>query len=80
MFLPVGFLMARRAERDQIFGSVIAQSATPLYVMDLKILHAPARLATPSISLQNFATEVAISFRIKFQTRPLGSDPHQSVT
>ena len=36
------FLMARRAERDQIFCSVIAQSAPPLNVMNLKILHSPA--------------------------------------
>jgi len=46
----MGILMARRAEGDQIFSSVIAQSASRLNVMDLKILHAPARLTTPTIS------------------------------
>jgi hypothetical protein len=61
----MGFLMARCAEGDQILGSVIAQSATPLNVMDLKIFHSPARLASPAISLQNFAAEQAISFRVK---------------
>ncbi len=76
----MGFLMARCAESDQILGSVIAQSAPRLNVMDLKIFHAPARLATPAISLQDFAAELAISFRIKPQAWPFGSDPSQSVT
>jgi len=57
--------MARRTEGDQVFGRVIAQSAPRLNVMDLKILHAPARLATPAVSLQDFLAELAISFRIK---------------
>jgi len=47
----MGLLMACCAESDQIFGSVIAESAPRLDVVDLKILHAPARLATPAISL-----------------------------
>ena len=67
----MGFLMARRAEGDQILGSVIAQSAPRLNVMDLKIFHPPARLATPAVSLQDFAAELAISFRIKPQAWPL---------
>ena len=72
--------MARCAEGDQILGNVIAESAPRLNVMDLKILHAPARLATPAISLQDFAAELAISFRIKPQARPFGTDSSQSVT
>jgi hypothetical protein len=78
--LSMGFLMARRAEGDQILGSVIAQSAPRLNVMDLKILHAPARLATPAISLQDFAAELAISFRLKPQPWALGADSFQNVT
>ena len=76
----MGFLMARRAEGDQILGSVIAQSAPRLNVMDLKIFHAPARLATPAVSLQDFTAELAISFRVKPQAGPLCTDPRQSVT
>jgi hypothetical protein len=76
----MGFLMTRCAEGDQIFGRVIAQSTPLQNVMDLKILHAPARLTTPSISLQDFPAELAISFRVKPQPWPLGSDPCQSVT
>jgi len=47
----MGLLMARCAESDQILGSVIAQSAARLNVMNLQTLHTPARLATPAISL-----------------------------
>jgi hypothetical protein len=47
----MGFLMARRAEGDQILGSGIAQSAWRLEVMDLKILNSSARLTAPAISL-----------------------------
>jgi hypothetical protein len=47
----MGFLMARRAEGDQILGSVIAQSASPLNMVDLKIFNISARLTTPAISL-----------------------------
>jgi hypothetical protein len=43
----MGLLMAQCAEDDQILGSVIAQSAPPLNVMDLKIFYPPERLTTP---------------------------------
>ncbi len=76
----MGFLMARFAEGDQILGSVIAQSAPPLNVMDLKIFHPPTPLASPAVSLEDFPAKLAISFRVKSQTRPLGPDASQSVT
>jgi hypothetical protein len=74
------FLMARRAEGDQVLGRVIAQSASRLNVMDLKAFHPPARLATPPISLQDLAAELAIGFWIKPQAGPFGTDASQSVT
>ncbi len=73
--IPMGFLMARCAEGDQILGRVIAQSAPRLNVMDLKILHPSACLATPAVSLQSFVAELTISFRIKPQAGSLGADP-----
>ena len=76
----MGFLMARRAKGNQIVGRVIAQSAPRLNVMDLKILHPTASLATPAVSLQDFAAQLAISSRIKPQAGPLRSDPLQNVT
>ena len=72
--------MARRAEGDQIFGPVIAQSASRLNVMDLKIFHSPAALATPPISVQDFAAELTISFRTEPQAGPFGAAASQSVT
>jgi hypothetical protein len=77
---PVGLLMARCAEGNQILGSVIAQSASRTNVMDLKILHAPAQLAAPAISLEDSSAELAIGFRIKPQAWPFCIDPSQSVT
>jgi hypothetical protein len=65
--MSVGILVALDTKNYQILGRVIAQSAPWLNVMDLKILHAPAPLATPSISLQAFTAELAISFRVKPQ-------------
>jgi hypothetical protein len=78
--LSMRFSVASSTKCHQVLGSVIAQSTPRLNVMDLKILEAPARLATPAISLQDFATEHAISFRVKPQAGPLCSDPCQSVT
>jgi hypothetical protein len=63
----MSLLMARRAEGDQILGRVIALSASWLNVVDLKIHHAPARLATPAVSLQDFTAELAISLGLKHQ-------------
>jgi hypothetical protein len=51
--LSMGFLVALGTKSHQILGSVIAQSAPWQNVMDLKIFHPPAPLASPAISLQN---------------------------
>jgi hypothetical protein len=59
----MGLLMARRAEDNQILCSVISQSAPRLNVMDLKILHSPAPLTTPS---KQVPTTVSV------RTRPAG--------
>jgi len=78
--LRMNLLMTRCAEGNQILGSVIAQSAAGLDVMDLKIFHTPTRLAAPAISLQDFVAELAISFKVKLQAWPSGTNPGQSVT
>jgi len=61
----VSVLVALGAKSYEILSRIIAQSAPPLDVMDLKTFHSPAGLATPAISLQDFLAELAISFRIK---------------
>jgi hypothetical protein len=73
-------LMARCAKGDQILGSVIAHSAPPLNVMDLKIFHSPARLASPAVSLQDFPAKLAISFRVKPQAWSFCTNLFQIVT
>jgi hypothetical protein len=70
--LPMRFLMAQHTEGDQILGRVIAEAASWLNVMDLKIFHASAPLASPAIPLQHFAAQQVISFRIKPQAGPFG--------
>ena len=49
--LPMGFLMAPCAKSYEILSRIIAQSAPGFEVMNLKTLDAPARLATPAVSL-----------------------------
>jgi hypothetical protein len=73
-------LMATGTKSYEILSCVIAQSAPPLDVMDLKMFHASARLASPAVSLQDFVAELAISFGLKPQAGALYSDPFQSVT
>ena len=80
MPLSMSFLVASSAKRYQILRRVVAQPTPPLQVMDLKIFHSPARLATPAVSLQDCTAQLAISFRVKSQPRPSGADPRQSAT
>jgi hypothetical protein len=49
-------------------------------VMDLKALHASAKLALPAIPLQDFPAVPAIGFMIKPQAGSLGMDPFQNTT
>src|SRR5580698_1845967 len=58
----------------------MAQSTPCQNLMDSRILHSPARLASPVVSLQDFLTELAISFMGKLQTGPSPADLNQSVT
>jgi hypothetical protein len=76
----MNLLVAADAKSYEIFYGIIPQMAPPQNVVDLKILHVPARLATPAISLQDFTAKLAISFRIKPQAGPLCTDPSQNVT
>jgi hypothetical protein len=61
----MSLLVTPDAKSHEILCGIIASVAPPLNVMDLKILHSSARLTTPAISLQDFAAELAISFRGK---------------
>jgi hypothetical protein len=62
--MSVSALVARDAKSDQILGRVIAEAASGLNVMDLQALDAPARLATPAVSLQDFIAQLAVGFSV----------------
>ena len=61
----MNFSVTPCTQGHQILCRVIAQATPRLNVMDLETLDAPARLATPAVSLQNLTAELTISFRIK---------------
>ena len=52
--------VAISAERDQIFVSVVTQSAPRANVVDLEVIGTTAILASPAVTLQHFDTEFAI--------------------
>jgi hypothetical protein len=70
-------LMATRAKSYQIPRFVLTEVASPLNVMDLKIFHPPTPLASPTVSLQDFAAKLSICFGLEPQTRPFGADSSQ---
>ena len=74
------FLVTASTKSYQIGFDIIALPAARPNVMDLKIISAPAPLATPAVSLQNFPAELTISLRLKPEAGPLRADPSQSVT
>ena len=76
----MGFLMALRAEGNQIFRGVITESAPRLNVVDLKICRLSAELAVPAVPLQYFTAEFAISLRLKLQAWPFGSNHRHGAT
>jgi hypothetical protein len=78
--MSVSVLVALDTKSYKILSRIIAQAASWLDVMDLETLRSPAPLATPAISLQDFAAELAISFKVKLQAWSSGTDPGQSVT
>jgi len=47
----MSLFVAARTKRYQIFDAVVSQLASPLDMMDLKILHPPAFLTTPPVAL-----------------------------
>ena len=78
--MSVSVLVALDTKSYEILSRIIAQAASWLDVMDLETLRSPAPLATPAISLQDFAAELAISFKVKLQAWSSGTDSSQSVT
>jgi hypothetical protein len=78
--MSVGVLVAFDAKSYEILCRIIAELASRLNMMDLKILHSPARLTTPAISFQNFEAKLAISLGLKPQAGPHCTDLLQNPT
>jgi hypothetical protein len=76
----VRLLVTRGTKSYQILGRVIAEATPRLDVMDLKIFRSSTELATPAVSLQNSAAELAISLWVEFQARSFGSKSIQGFT
>lgn len=73
-------MVTHETKSYQILCSVVTEVASRLDVMDFKAFDLPAGLATPTIPLEYFTTELAISFRLEFQARSFGSDPSHHAT
>ncbi len=56
----MGITVAISAERDEIFVSVVTQSASRANVVNLEMIGSPAVLASPSIAFQHFDAKFAI--------------------
>jgi hypothetical protein len=65
----MGVTVAISTERDQVFVSVVTQSASRANVMDLKTIGTAAVLASPAITFQHFDTEFAIGIWVQPNSR-----------
>jgi hypothetical protein len=78
--MSVSVLVTLDTKSYQIPGRVIAEAAPRLEVMDLKACDLSARLATPTVPLQDSTAELAISLRLELQAWPFGSNSSQGAT
>jgi len=67
----MGITVAFSAERDQIFVSVVTQSASRANVVDLETIGTAAVLASPAVTLQHFSAEFAIRIWLQPKSRSL---------
>jgi hypothetical protein len=66
--------MASRAKSDQVFLGIGSGLAAKLSVVNLKVGHTAARLASPAVPAQYLSAKVVVQFRIQAQTCALASD------
>jgi hypothetical protein len=63
--ISMNFLVTRCTKNHEILGRVIAHSAPRLDVVNLKIFHSPAPLASPPVSLQHLTAKLSIGFGVQ---------------
>ena len=64
-----------RAKRNQILFGIVAGLGAEFPVMDLKVGHGAAGLASPAISGQHLVAELFVQRGVKPKARPLGQEP-----
>jgi len=68
-------VVARRAKCNQVFFCVIAGLAAKFFVVNLKIGHRAAGLASPAVPAEYFVAEFFVWLGIKPQAGPFRSGP-----
>ena len=76
----MSFLVTDGTKSYQILGRVMAEAAPRLNVMDLKVSDLAARLATPTVPLEDFMAELTIGLRLELQAWLFGSNSIQGTT
>jgi hypothetical protein len=61
----MGSSMARRTKGDEILLKISSKMASKLKVMNLQCLHSSTILAPPAVSLEDFAAQAPVFFRVK---------------
>ena len=61
--------VAISTERDQVFVSVVTQSASRANVVDLEVIGSTAVLASPAITFQHFDAKFAIRICVEPKSR-----------
>lgn len=62
------FLVAGRAERNQILAGIVAHSAAKAKMVNLEMLRSAAILTPPAITLEYFRAKSAISCTVEPQS------------
>ena len=60
--------MASRAKSDQVLLGIGSGLAAKLFVVNLKIGHRAARLASPTVPAEHLVTKLVVQFGIQAQT------------
>ena len=69
------FLMATRAQGNQVREGIVALTTAQLLVVDLKALPRTTDLTLPAIAAQYLFSELLVALGIKPRARALGANP-----
>jgi hypothetical protein len=66
--------MAFVAQRDQVRLGILAGTAAKLFVVNFKIGHRSARLASPRVAAEHLGTKLVVQFAVQAKAWVLWSD------